>query len=145
MGKFTSSSPKLYTLLINQSQLSIFGRPDEDFRKLSNYILILCGLWIPIAFIPWISFLRWQRRTARKSCERQKREIELLLEAHEKDGLRKRSGSRSVSVYGVTAPMFDCAAKGFLFFLGFLAIGISFSKSDLTTKVVGVGASVFEL
>jgi hypothetical protein len=68
-----------------------------------------------------------------------------LLEADEKGGLRKRSGSWSVSVYGVTPSMFDRAAKGFLFFLGFLAIGISFSKSDLRTKVVGVGASVFEL
>jgi hypothetical protein len=144
MGKFTSSSPKLYTLLINQSQLSIFGRPDEEFRKLSNYILILCGLWIPIAFIPWISFLWWQRRTELHRWERQKREIEIFLKANEKE-LRKRGGSRGVSVYGVTAPMFDRAAKGFLFFLGFLAIGISFSKSDLRTKVVGLGASVFEL
>jgi hypothetical protein len=91
-----------------------------------------------------MSFLQCQRRTARKSWERQKREIEILLEADEK-GLRKRSGSRSVSVYGITPSMFDRAAKGFLLFLGFLAIGISFSKSDLRTKVVGVGASVFEL
>jgi hypothetical protein len=144
MGKFTSSSPKLYTLLINQSQLSIFGRPDEEFRKLSNHILILCCLWIPIAFIPWISFLGWQLRTARQSWKRQKREIELLIEPDEKC-LRKRSGRRSVSVYGITPSMFDRAAKGFLFFLGFLAIGVSFSKSDLRSKVVGVGASVFEL
>jgi hypothetical protein len=91
-----------------------------------------------------MSFLRWQRRTALKSWERQKREIEILLEANKKE-LRKRSGGRSVSVYGITPSMFDRAAKGFLLFLGFLAIGISFSKSDLRTKVVGVGASVFEL
>jgi hypothetical protein len=61
-----------------------------------------------------------------------------LLEANEKE-VWKRSGGKSVSVYGITPSMFDRAAKAFLFFLGFLAIGISFSKSDLRTKVVVCG------
>jgi hypothetical protein len=103
-------------------------------------VLILCALWIPIAFIPWIAYLRFQQITAQSRWERQKREIWLEKGEGGEGGLK-----RSRKFGGITAGMFDRAAKGFLFFLGFLAIGISFSKSELRIKVVSMGASVFEL